>query len=133
MGALTMPHPASTINASVLLEVHVSSDEQKEAISAQVFEHLVHLASFELEQEEAEYLRSQLNSQLKAIHELAAIEVPADIETTSHGVPYTPEISSPLRPDEIKPCPEADDIIQSAPETELGYIVVPDIPHEELE
>lgn len=128
-----MPHPASTINASVLLEVPVSADEKKEAISAQVFDHLVHLASFELDQAEAEYLRSQLNSQLKAIHELAAIEVPADIEATSHGVPYTPQISSPLRPDEIEPCPEAEDILQEAPETELGYIVVPDIPHEELE
>ena len=128
-----MPHPASTINASATLEVVVTPNKQKEAISVEVFDHLVNLASFQLEQDEAKYLRAQLNSQLKAIHELAAIEVPADIETTSHGVPYTVEISSPLRPDEIEPCPQADDIIQSAPKTELGYIVVPDIPHEELE
>ena len=128
-----MPHPTSTINASELLEVYVPSNDPKDAISAEVFDHLVHLASFELEETEAEYLRSQLNSQLKAIHELAAIEVPADIEATSHGVPYTAEISSPLRRDEIEPCPEADDIVRSAPETDLGYIVVPDIAHEELE
>lgn len=111
----------------------MSSNRQNEAISAEVFDHLVQLASFELPHDEAEYLRAQLNSQLKAIHELAAIEVPADIEATSHGVPYTAEISSPLRPDEVEPCPEAADIVQSAPETELGYIVVPDIAHEELE
>ena len=106
---------------------------KQEGISKEVFEHLVHLASFELDPEEAEYLRSQLNSQMKAIHELAAIEVPENLEATSHGVPYTAEISPPLRPDVIEPCPEADDIVQSAPSTELGYIVVPDIPHEELE
>jgi aspartyl-tRNA(Asn)/glutamyl-tRNA(Gln) amidotransferase subunit C len=111
----------------------VSSNEQNGAISAEVFDHLVLLASFELPQDEADYLRAQLNSQLKAIHELAAIEVPQDIKATSHGVPYTAEISSPLRPDEIESCPEAEDIVRSAPETELGYIVVPDIPHEELE
>jgi aspartyl/glutamyl-tRNA(Asn/Gln) amidotransferase C subunit len=133
MGALTMPHPASTINASLSLEVQVSSNKPNDVISTEVFDHLVFLASFQLEEEEAEYLRSQLNSQLKAIRELAAIEVPKDIEATSHGVPYTTEISSPLRPDEIESCPEAVDIVQSAPKTELGYIVVPDIPHEELE
>ena len=110
-----------------------SNTKKEEGISKEVFEHLVHLASFELEEQEAEYLRSQLNSQLKAIHELAAIEVPENIDATSHGVPYTAEISPPLRPDVIESCPEAEEIIDSAPMTELGYIVVPDIPHEELE
>lgn len=129
-----MPHATGTIIASAILEVDVPSKaEKQEGISKEVFDHLVHLASFELEEQEAEYLRSQLNSQLKAIHELAAIEVPEDIQATSHGVPYTAEISPALRPDVIDPCLEAGDIIEAAPVTELGYIVVPDIPHEELE
>jgi aspartyl-tRNA(Asn)/glutamyl-tRNA(Gln) amidotransferase subunit C len=133
MGPLTMLHPTGTIIASRSVEVCVVIKAQNEDISPEVFDHLVHLASFQLEKDEATYLRTQLNSQLKAIRELAAIEVPDDIEATSHGVPYTVEISSPLRADEIEPCPEAEDIIESAPQTELGYIVVPDIPHEELE
>ena len=38
-----------------------------EEITAEIFDHLVELAALELEAKEAEYLRAQLNSQLKAI------------------------------------------------------------------
>jgi Asp-tRNA(Asn)/Glu-tRNA(Gln) amidotransferase C subunit len=51
---------------------------------------------------------------------------------TSHGVAYTPEISPPPRPDEARPCGEADEILAQAPETDARYIVVPDIPHTDL-
>ena len=40
-------------------------------ITPEIFKYLVDLASFELEPENQEYLRQQLNHQLKAIHELA--------------------------------------------------------------
>ena len=49
-------------------------------ITPEIFAHLVDLAALELSPEEAEYLRRQLNNQLKAIHELEAIpldEAPA--------------------------------------------------------
>jgi aspartyl/glutamyl-tRNA(Asn/Gln) amidotransferase C subunit len=109
------------------------SPQDQAQIDEQVFDHLVGLAAFYLEAEEKEYLRKELNAQLKAIRELEALAVDEIIPITSHGVPYTEDISAPLREDVIESCPEADDIVQAAPETELRYIVVPDIPHEELE
>jgi aspartyl-tRNA(Asn)/glutamyl-tRNA(Gln) amidotransferase subunit C len=102
-------------------------------IGEEIFEHLVKLAAFKLDADEAEYLRKELNGQLKAIRELEAIEVDEQVPITSHGVPYTKAIRLPLRQDAIDPCKEADDILGQAPELDGRYIVVPDIPHEELE
>jgi aspartyl-tRNA(Asn)/glutamyl-tRNA(Gln) amidotransferase subunit C len=107
--------------------------KEEEEFTVEIFNHLVQLAAFELEADEAVYLRDELNSQLKSIHELEAIEVDETIPITSHGVPYTDAISLPLREDEIEPCEEADDILEQAPEVDDRYIVSPDIPHEELE
>lgn len=104
-----------------------------EGISPEIFQHLVGLAALELEAKEAEYLRRELNSQLKAISELEAITLDAETAITSHGVPYTPAISQPPREDRVQPSGLADDILAQAPETEGRYIVVPDIPHTELE
>lgn len=103
-----------------------------EDITREIFDHLVELASLELDPQEAEYLRGQLNSQLAAIRELEAIQVDPEVPITSHGVPYSPEISAPLRPDAIRPSPEADAILEQAPEVDARYLVVPDIPHTEL-
>ncbi len=103
-----------------------------EEISRELFDHLVTLAAFELSAEEAEYLRRELNKQLDAIHELEAVPVDEDTPLTSHGVPYTPEISAPPREDQWRPYPHPEKILSQAPETEDGYIVVPDIPHETL-
>lgn len=105
-----------------------------EQIAVEIFEHLVALAALELGQEEAEYLRQQLNNQLKAIHELEAIPLEADTPVTSHGVPYTPETIPPIREDELaaEPATLAEAILAQAPETDERYIVVPEIPHTEL-
>jgi len=101
-------------------------------ISPDLFECLVKLAALELTIEEAEYLRRQLNNQLKAIHELEAI--PLDLETpiTSHGINYSPSISPTLRSDEWQAYLNPELILAQAPETEGGYFVIPDIPHQEL-
>lgn len=107
--------------------------EIAQAITVEVFSHLVDLAALELPPEEGEYLRKELNEQLRAIRELEAIEVSEDIPITSHGVPYSAAIMPPLREDIIERCPEADDILGQAPEVEERYIVVPDIPSEALE
>ncbi len=101
-------------------------------ISPEIFNHLVDLAAMELSEEEGEYLRQELNHQLRAIHELEAIQVDDSTPITSHGVPYSPAIRPSLRKDEIEPYPEADDIVERAPDTVERYIVVPDIPHEDL-
>jgi len=111
-------------------DVHRSG--HSEGISPAIFDHLVELAALELAPDEAEYLRRELNNQLEAIRELEAIDVDGEIPITSHGVPYTPEISPPPRLDEARPCAEADEILAQAPETDSRYIVVPDIPHTDL-
>lgn len=104
-----------------------------EAITPEIFNHLVDLAALALDPQEAEYVRKQLNNQLKAIQELEAIPLDGKISTTSHGVPYTATISPALREDEWRPYPDPQDILTQAPETSDSYIVVPDIPHTTLE
>ena len=101
-------------------------------ITPEIFAHLVHLAELELGPDEAEYLRRQLNSQLRAIHEMASIQVDSETLITSHGVPYPPQVRPPLREDETWSDDEADAILRQTPETESRYIVVPDIPHTDL-
>jgi aspartyl-tRNA(Asn)/glutamyl-tRNA(Gln) amidotransferase subunit C len=103
-----------------------------EEISPQLFEHLVELAALELDPEEAEYLRAQLNNQLKAIQELSAIPVDASTAVVSHGVSYVPGMSAPLRPDDVHSEEDPARLLDTAPEKEDGFIVVPEIPHEDL-
>jgi len=103
-----------------------------ETITIELFQHLVLLAALELNPDEAEYLRKELNNQLKAIQDLEAIPLEKDTPVTSHGVPYTAEITPPLRDDEWKPDPAARDIMSQTPQSEDGYIIVPDIPHIDL-
>ncbi len=104
-----------------------------ELISKETFSHLVDLAALQLEPAEAEYLRQQLNNQLNAIHELEAIPLEEDVPITSHGVPYTKEISSAPRDDTWYPYPNPEEILGQAPQAEDGYIIVPEIPHTNLE
>lgn len=102
-------------------------------ISPEIFDHLVELAALELDAKEAEYLRRELNNQLKAIEELAAVPLDASTPVASHGVSYTADIRPLLRGDETVNSGVAAEIIAQAPETSVGYIVVPKIPHEDLE
>jgi aspartyl-tRNA(Asn)/glutamyl-tRNA(Gln) amidotransferase subunit C len=104
-----------------------------EEINQETFEHLVDLAALELIPGEGDYLRQELNKQLKSIHELEAIPLDTDVSITSHGVAYTRQISQAIRQDEWLPCENPAEIIAAAPQVEDGYIVVPDIPHTTLE
>ena len=104
-----------------------------EEISPELFAHLVDLAALQLDEQEAEYLRRQLNNQLKAIHELEAIPLDETTPVTSHGVPYTLQTSPAPREDKWYPYPNPEDIIGQAPQAEDGYIIVPEIPHTDLE
>ena len=102
-------------------------------ISPDSFTHLVRLAALELDPQESEYLRQQLNNQLKAIHELETIPLDEGTKITSHGVVYTLAITPLVRMDELVPYLNPGEILAQAPDTDEGYIVVPDIPHTELE
>lgn len=102
-------------------------------ISPEDFNRLADLASLELPAEEAEYLRKELNNQMLSIEVLESIPIDAEIRTAAHGIPYD-ELNSAVPRDDIS-CedPNRDDILKQAPELEDGYIVVPDITHEELD
>jgi aspartyl-tRNA(Asn)/glutamyl-tRNA(Gln) amidotransferase subunit C len=104
-----------------------------EEITRDLFDKLVDLAALELEEEEAEYIRQQLNSQLAAIHELAAVPLDYNTPPAAHGVPYSAELSAPPRKDEHDPHKAPDAILAGAPEEEERYFITPEIPHEDLD
>ena len=102
-------------------------------ITPELFTRLVDLAAFAFDPNEAEYLRKELNSQLKAIHQLEAVLLDAAVPLAAHGVTYTPESRPPLREDVWTPCDNPDEILAQAPQVEYRYLIVPDIPHTELD
>ncbi|MBI3160851.1 MAG: aspartyl/glutamyl-tRNA amidotransferase subunit C [Chloroflexi bacterium] len=101
-------------------------------ITPELFEHLVELAALELGPEEGEYIRAQLNNQLKAIEELVRIPLDESTPPAAHGVAYTAATSAPPRPDVHNPFPNPEAILKGAPKTEDGHFVVPDILYEDL-
>jgi aspartyl/glutamyl-tRNA(Asn/Gln) amidotransferase C subunit len=111
----------------------MNKEAHNQPISKELFQHLVQLAALDLSPQEAEYLRRELNNQLKAIDELEAIPLDDSIPITSHGVPYTPQITPAARTDEWIACPNPEDIIDQAPQAEDGYVIVPDIPHTDID
>jgi aspartyl/glutamyl-tRNA(Asn/Gln) amidotransferase C subunit len=102
-------------------------------ISPEMFDHLVDLAALEMTPDQADYVRRQLNNQLRSIRELEAIPMEDDVPISSHGVPYTPQTSQPLRDDVWLPYEDPTAIIQQAPESADRFISVPDIHHTELD
>lgn len=102
-------------------------------ISPELFARLAEFAALELNPDESEYLRTQLNGQLKAIAELERIAVPDDVPPAAHGVPFPPNIRPTLRDDHAEvDAALAERILRQAPEGDEGYFVVPEIPHTEL-
>lgn len=104
-----------------------------EEINPELFEHLVELAAFAFNPEEAAYLRRELNNQLNAIHQLEAVPLDESVPLASHGVPYTARTSPSLRADDWQPFENPDEILEQAPQVEDRYIIVPDIPHTKLD
>jgi len=102
-------------------------------IDKETFKHLVQLAALEMDEARAEYLRGELNKQLKSIQELAAIPFEDDMQITSHGVTYSPNISPDIREDAWQPYENVAGIMDQAPQVDDDYIIVPDIPHKTLE
>ena len=102
-------------------------------ITPDLFDHLVELASLELSSEEGEYLRREMNNQLRSIRELIAIPVDSNLPIEPHGITYTSATSPLIRSDVWKPYPYPDKLLAQAPEIDERYIVVPEIPHKDLE
>ena len=105
----------------------------EERISREDFRRLAELASLELPEEEAEYLRKELNNQMISIEVLESIPIDAETTTAAHGLPYTEFNSASPREDISRQDPNRQAILDQAPELEDGFIVVPDISHQELE
>lgn len=104
-----------------------------EFIDRNTFYHLVSLAAIEIDESEGEYLRQELNHQIRAVQELAAIPMDDETPPASHGITYTPQNSQAFREDLWEAFEKPEEILSQAPQTQDGYIVVPDIPHETLE
>ena len=102
-------------------------------ISPEDFERLADLASLELTADEAEYLRKELNNQMLSIEVLESIPIDAETGTAAHGIPYDELNSAAPREDISRQDQNRDEILKQAPELEDGFIVVPDISHEELD
>ena len=102
-------------------------------ISPEDFERLTDLASLELPADEAEYLRKELNNQMLSIEVLESIPIDAETGTAAHGIPYDEMNSAVPREDISRLDANREEILKQAPELEDGYIVVPDISHEELD
>jgi len=93
-------------------------------ISPELFEKLVSLAALELTAEESAYLFEEMNHQLASVEALSQIPLPEGVEPSLHGL--EPQ-GSPARPDQWQPFPNPEAVINLAPETEDGMIVVPDV------
>jgi aspartyl-tRNA(Asn)/glutamyl-tRNA(Gln) amidotransferase subunit C len=109
------------------------AEPMRDEITPELFTKLVDLAAFAFDPAEAEYLRTELNNQLKAIHQLETAQIDPDVPHAFHGVTYTSTTSPSLRADVWTPCENPDEILDQAPQIDQGYLVVPDIPHTELE
>jgi aspartyl/glutamyl-tRNA(Asn/Gln) amidotransferase C subunit len=107
--------------------------KMSDEITPDIFWHLVELAALELTTEEAEYLRKEMNNQLRSIHELVAIPIESEVPIASHGIPYNESNSASIRQDVWRPYLETGKILSQAPETDEGYVVVPEIPHKDLD
>ena len=95
-----------------------------EKITREMFDKLVSLAALELDEEESEYLRTELNHQLAAVKELSEIQLDEDVQPSLHGIDCQ---GNPPRSDAWQPFPDPDAILALAPEREGRYFVVPDI------
>jgi aspartyl/glutamyl-tRNA(Asn/Gln) amidotransferase C subunit len=93
-------------------------------IDQEIFNHLVELSQLNLDPQEAEYLRTELNHQLTALKELLQVPLDEDIQPSTWGL--VPQ-GTGMRPDEAIPDAHPQAIVALAPETEDGYIAVPDL------
>ncbi|MCC5636778.1 Asp-tRNA(Asn)/Glu-tRNA(Gln) amidotransferase subunit GatC [Nostoc sp. CHAB 5844] len=80
------------------------------------------LARLELTPEEEEQFTTQLGSILDYIQQLSELDV-SDVPPTARAI----DVSNVTREDELKPYPERDAILNSAPEQEGEFFKVPKI------
>lgn len=104
-----------------------------ELIDRETFAHLVRLAALEMDEEKSEYVRHELNNQLKAISQLQAIAINESVKPAIHGVVFEEQFEQALRADVPADFPDREAVLALFPQARDGYIVVPDIQHTTLE
>ena len=80
-------------------------------ISRQDVEHVARLARLELNDDELERMREQLNAILGYIDKLRELDI-TNVEPTSHAVPLV----NVMREDEVVPCLPQDQMLANAPD-----------------
>ncbi|MDW3217371.1 MAG: Asp-tRNA(Asn)/Glu-tRNA(Gln) amidotransferase subunit GatC [Acidimicrobiales bacterium] len=89
-------------------------------------EHVARLARLELTDEEIDLFTGQLGDILEHAADIEALDV-GDIAPTSHPLP----IVNVLRPDELVPSLDRDEVLDQAPLAESGQFRVPPVLGEE--
>lgn len=95
-------------------------------ISREEVAHLARLARLAVTDEELDVFAGQLDVILGAMARVGEVAAD-DIPPTSHAVPLT----NVLRPDELRPCLDRDEVLAAAPAAEDGRFRVPRILDEE--
>jgi aspartyl-tRNA(Asn)/glutamyl-tRNA(Gln) amidotransferase subunit C len=85
--------------------------------------HLARLARLALAEDELDGLAAQLDVILGAVAEIGEVTDAADVKPTTHAVP----LENVMRPDEIRPSLQRDEVLAAAPAAEDGRFRVPRI------
>jgi aspartyl-tRNA(Asn)/glutamyl-tRNA(Gln) amidotransferase subunit C len=85
-------------------------------------EHVANLARLALSAEEVEQFTQQLAVILEHAEDVAALDLDG-VEPTAHPLPLV----NVLRPDEVRPCLDRDEVLAQAPAAEDGRFRVPRI------
>jgi aspartyl-tRNA(Asn)/glutamyl-tRNA(Gln) amidotransferase subunit C len=89
-------------------------------ITAEQVERVASLARLELTQEQVQAYRAELDSILHYMQELDSVDVQG-VEPSYHAVP----VQAALRPDEVWPSLDRDEVLKQAPQAEQGAFAVP--------
>ena len=104
-----------------------------ESVSRDMFASLTRTAALDLNPDEAERLRAEMNRQMAVIRRLEAIPLEDDLTPAVHGNPYPESIRAELREDVPQDFENREGILEAVPRVRDGYIVSPDLNHRKLD
>ena len=104
-----------------------------ESVSQDMFASLTRTAALNLNPDEAERLRAEMNRQMAVIRRLEAIPLEDDLTPAVHGNPYPESIRAGLREDVPQDFANREGILEAVPRVKDGYIVSPDLSHRKLD
>lgn len=84
--------------------------------------HVARLARLDLTTEEVDTFTDQLAKVLEHARDVEALDV-AEVPPTAHPYP----LANVLRPDEVRPCLDRQDVLDAAPRAEGGQFRVPPV------